>query len=250
MDFIVDIGNSRIKWSFANNGKLEGAPGEGDCSLEGFDVITKKYWEELTPPARVLLSNVGSSELLKQITTWIKSKWNINADILTSPDKGCSVINAYQEPSCLGTDRWASLVAARSSTNGAVCIVDCGTTITIDALASNGDHQGGLIIPGLSMMRQALTEKTAGIVMDGNGIAGGTDSLLASDTMGAVQGGTLYAMIAVIDRVVADVSIELGAKVTRVITGGDALAVLPLLAKEHKHRPTLVLDGLAIIINN
>ncbi|MBK8536631.1 MAG: type III pantothenate kinase [Candidatus Competibacteraceae bacterium] len=34
------------------------------------------------------------------------------------------------------------------------CVVDCGTAITIDALAADGRHLGGVIIPGMRLMRR------------------------------------------------------------------------------------------------
>ena len=57
----------------------------------------------------------------------------------------------------------------------------------------------------------------------------------------------MYALVAVIDRVVADVRTELGTELARIITGGDAETLLPLLAGNYHHHPELVLEGLAII---
>ena len=70
--------------------------------------------------------------------------------------------------------------------------------------------------------------------------------ILARDTPGGVKGGTLYTVISVIDRVTTDLAAELGNNMTRVITGGDAPALLPLLAGQYHHEPMLVLQGLAI----
>ena len=71
--------------------------------------------------------------------------------------------------------------------------------------------------------------------------------VVASDTAGAVNGGTLYTAVATIDRVTADVAAELGGRMKRVITGGGAKELLPLLAAEYLHEPGLVLQGLAVI---
>ena len=45
----------------------------------------------------------------------------------------------------------------------------------------------------------------------------------------------------------ADVSMELDIEPTRLITGGNADTLLPLLAGEYLHVPELVLEGLAVI---
>ena len=71
---------------------------------------------------------------------------------------------------------------------GAV-IVDCGTTITIDAVDHTGQHLGGVIIPGVWLMRQALAEGTGRIGRVGDGMI----DLRTRDTSGAVATGTVIA---------------------------------------------------------
>ncbi|MFO1422843.1 MAG: type III pantothenate kinase [Candidatus Competibacteraceae bacterium] len=38
-------------------------------------------------------------------------------------------------------------------------MVDCGTAVTIDALAADGQHLGGVIVPRMRLMREALYRK-------------------------------------------------------------------------------------------
>jgi type III pantothenate kinase len=70
-------------------------------------------------------------------------------------------------------------------------------------------------------------------------------SLLASTTSAAINAGALYAAVAFIDRVSSDVAAETKGEFKRVITGGDAPKVLPLLRDKYEHLPDLVLWGLA-----
>ena len=42
-----------------------------------------------------------------------------------------------------------------------MCVVDCGTAITLDMLGADGVHQGGLIFPGVEMLKQMLLKNTA-----------------------------------------------------------------------------------------
>ena len=153
------------------------------------------------------------------------------------------VSNAYTSPERLGADRWATLVAAHHLYPGPSCVVDCGTAVTIDAVAGTGEHLGGLILPGLTMMRQALVENTQGI----GRVATGDVSLLARNTDDGVTAGTLYALVAALDRIVADVAAELDGEVALLLTGGDAGMLLPLLQDSWQHEPDLVLQGLAVI---
>jgi type III pantothenate kinase len=111
-------------------------------------------------------------------------------------------------------------------------------------MASSGQHLGGLIVPGLGMMRDALYAGTEGVQESvAESLAGG---LLACDTAGAVEGGSLYAVVAFIDRVCTDMEKELDEPMTCLLTGGDATDILPLLNVEVEHEPLLVLQGLAL----
>ena len=52
------------------------------------------------------------------------------------------------------------MIAARVLTDRPCYVVDCGTAVTIDALAADGRHLGGVIIPGMRLMREALYRET------------------------------------------------------------------------------------------
>ncbi len=246
MKLLVDIGNSRLKWACTQDGIFT-HKGEAPHPKGRFDAFAKKHWTIIEAPESILVSSVACHALTERLIKWLEGRWSINVETVETPAQGWGVTNAYREPGCLGSDRWAALVAARRRVKGPVCIVDCGSAVTIDVLSCDGTHQGGLIIPGLSMMRTALTENTSGIVMEDPSSAASAVSLLARDTNGAVMGGTLYAMVALIDRITADITAELRTDPVRMITGGDAPTVLPLLAGSYQFQQDLVLEGLAIM---
>lgn len=242
MILLLDIGNSRVKWGTLDQDEL--LPG-GTAVHAGTDLpaILDDAWSKLARPERALTCNVAGAECAQRLTDWMRSAWDMAPEFILPQHKACGVINAYVEPQRLGADRWAALLAVHAHIPGAACIVDCGSAVTIDALAANGEHLGGLILPGLNMMRRALIKDTH--IPDTAG--GGQVSLLARDTGNAVNGGVLYALVAAIDRITADVARELRGPTTRVISGGDAERVLPLLAGPYRHEPHLVLRGLALL---
>ena len=247
MILVVDAGNSGVKWGLVRGSRklVRGQtvrPGEGR-----FAETVGAVWAMIDPPERVVVANVAGPAFAEGLSAWVKSLWGLEAEFIDSVAEAGGVINGYREPEKLGVDRWAALIGARDLTKGPCCVVDCGTAITIDALCADGRHLGGLIIPGVDLMRRSLTEGTAGI----DAGEGGQASLLAADTAGAVNGGTLYTAVAVIDRVTADVAVELAAQgggaMERVITGGGAKELLPLLAGDYRHENDLVLMGLAAL---
>jgi len=247
MILLVDIGNTAIKWARLVNDQLKS--GEGFMySAADIESSFDSIWGQIESPERVVVSSVAADKVNKSLDDWAREKWSVDVEYIHAQSSVLGVRNAYSEPSKLGSDRWAALIAGHHGWQGSVCIVDCGSALTIDALADNGEHLGGLIIPGLATMRSSLMDNTC-IEYSSEDEEVTEVSLLARDTHNAVKGGSLYAVVAVIDRVINDLSTELGAGVVRVITGGDALYVLPLLSGEFQHEPDLVLKGLALLAN-
>ena len=83
-------------------------------------------------------------------------RWDLQPEYIRVTKRACGVTNAYDVAADLGVDRWAALVGAHQGSSGPVCIVDCGTAITIDALSPAGEHLGGLIMPGITMLAELL----------------------------------------------------------------------------------------------
>lgn len=242
MTLLVDIGNTRFKWARTAGGPLF-EHGETVYRGETIPDTLTECWASFEPPPHVLVCNVAGSAVAEAFSAWVAKTWRAEVEYISAQAAAWGVTNAYVEPSTLGADRWATLIAAHRKFADPVCIVDCGTAITIDALAANGEHLGGLIVPGISLMRQSLSDNTEGI----HEVVSGDVSLLARNTRDGVTAGTLYAAVAVIDRVVADVEAELAQGVRCIVSGGDARSVCTLLARDAFWEPDLVLQGLAVM---
>ncbi len=246
MILLIDVGNTRIKWALLDHGNYRYGGSANHRGLP-FKDLAESLWGGLSPPSRILVANVAGKGMERNINGWAKGKWGIKPEFIVPQKAAYGVVNAYIEPAQLGADRWAALIAAHHESRGAACIVDCGTAITIDALSSEGEHLGGIIAPGLTMMRQALVKGTHRLKEVPEAPMGKRVALLARDTSDAIAGGTLYAAVALIDRVVSDVEEAVGTSLTCFITGGDASHVMPLLAADFRYEEDLVLRGLAII---
>ena len=250
MILLVDAGNSRIKWASLSGARMDGSgyvrqPAFGD--YQGvFDA-----WHDLPEPRRVVIANVAGEACATALRDWVAENWRCKVEFVTASAQAHGVTNAYEEPARLGVDRWLALIAVRAAYEGPVCVFDCGSALTIDVMTANGQHLGGLIIPGLAMMRRALSQDIGAVRQslqhEDEEEAPGKVSLLARDTRSAVTGGTLYTLIAVIDRIVRDVTEALSDEPICVIAGGDAEQLLPLLSARYHYEPDLVLKGLAVV---
>lgn len=244
MHLLIDIGNSSLKWARLGKNTLSDSLKFG-YTHEELAAQLDTHWRKMAKPKHILVANVAGPDIGDRLRQWTQQRWNITPDFITSASEAHGVKNAYIEPERLGIDRWLAIIAAHHTVEGNTIVLDCGTALTIDAVSSESEHLGGLIIPGLSLMRQSLVSGTEGIQL--RTTMPGEVSLLACDTEGAVMGGTLYAMVAIIDRITHDLEQHFNTKATLILTGGDATTLLPLLAHRYNYQPDLVLHGLAIV---
>jgi type III pantothenate kinase len=245
MNLLLDVGNSRVKWALTD-GRAWHA-GEGFAHAAATLVAQlDRTWGALAPPARVVASNVAGADVQGAITAWLQARWpGVPVHFLAASAAAHGVINRYREPARLGADRWAALIGARHAYTGPLCILDCGTAVTVDALNDAGEFLGGVILPGLGLARTALRQRAPGI----DSIDGDETRCLARSTADAVAAGTLYGLAGGLERLLREFGAVLGAAMGVVITGGDAPRVLPYLQARVPYawhaEPDLVLRGLA-----
>lgn len=242
---LLDVGNSSVKWALCRESRLA-ERGRFIHIGNDFSRLASEAWGHLPEPAAVTVANVAGRRMEQAITGWTRAKWNITPGYLRATGTAAGVQNAYTDPARLGVDRWASLVAAHRDYDGPVCIIDCGTAITMDAVDADGVHLGGLIMPGLGSMKRSLVTDTADIRIAGDD-SHLPQTLLARDTRDAVNYGVVYMAAAAIDRIILDFGAAPGERAEVIITGGDADVLLPLLARRPRHDPDLVLRGIAVL---
>ncbi|MCX4188215.1 type III pantothenate kinase [Methylophaga sp. OBS4] len=241
MKLLVDIGNSRVKWTCVDkDGIAEGQSFQR--SKTGIKASLNKAWKALTDISAVYVANVAGDKLAEQLTDWTEKQWQLTPKFVSTEKKRFGVTNAYEDPEKLGIDRWLSLIAARQHARQAQCIIDCGTAITIDIVTKTGVHKGGMILPGLGLMRSSLAANA-------NALTEETDeqefATLATNTFSAIQAGTLYSVTATLERIINDLKDNFDDHIRFIITGGDAEQLLPLLSDEVTFYPDIVLKGLA-----
>ena len=238
MILLVDIGNSRMKWTTLASGEFQ-ARGQARHGERDWDQLALRQWGGLPPPERVLIVSVAGPEARSMLAIWIEQRWGIEAQFVASTATAGGIRNAYSEnPERLGADRWVALIAARALTEQTCYVVDCGTALTIDALAAGGQHLGGVIVPGVRLMREALYRDTRQIPPEG-----GHPQLFGRNTRDCVWGGAVYAVAAAIDGI-AERMEATGGRGLRLLTGGDGATLLPYLSGRYRLEPDLIFQGL------
>lgn len=243
MNLLVDVGNSRLKWARAGAELWETAAAPLGDQVE--DSMLDRLWLTMPAPQRVVVASVNEDWTSRVLDSWLRERWSLRAHTVQPQRELLGVRNHYHDPATLGADRWVALIAAHHLTAGPVCIVDCGTAVTIDALSADGDFLGGVILPGLQLLRTSLVQGTKSIrTTDGDAA-----TCLARSTADAVAAGALFGLAGAVERVLAEHRQALGPEMTTLITGADASLVLSRLRAGGPvaEMPDLVLRGLALI---
>jgi type III pantothenate kinase len=238
---LVDAGNTRIKWATWDGARFTR---RGHFFHKGIDpsLLGQKLWDDVEQPIGVVMASVAGRELEQALDAWITQAWHVSVEFAQSQSYAFGVHNAYPAPQQMGVDRWVAMLGANARQLTPCCIVDCGTAITIDALAGTGQHQGGVIFPGQHTMRLSLYGNTRQIppAEKGQGTVFGTN------TQDCVWGGTLYAAASSIDGICERMEAKLVGKVQRVLTGGDAERLLPYLQGYYRLEKDLLFYGLLV----
>lgn len=242
---LLDVGNSAIKWATEKDGVLE-AGGRLYYRDAGFSREAEQSWRDLPRPALLAVASVAGGDVESEISAWTDRVWGVSPCYLRASKQAGGVTNGYVEPETLGADRWAAIIAAYHVSAKPVCVIDCGTAITLDVVDVDGIHRGGLIAPGLDMMRRSLLKGTSAIGSLAVEVRN-MSPLLARNTTGGVHNGTMRMAGALIDRVIEEAATAYGGDLEAVITGGDAARLQPLLRCSPHYDPDLVLKGVAIL---
>jgi type III pantothenate kinase len=151
----------------------------------------------------------------------------------------------YENPRDVGADRIVDVVAALKLYGPPpLIIVDIGTATVFDAVSAEGDYLGGAIAPGIGIASEALYKRAAKLYRVE---LERPKQAIGKNTVTAIQSGTLWGYVALVEGMVARFQRELGGTARVVATGGFA----ELLAKETRVfdavDPDLTLTGLRLI---
>jgi len=234
MILAVDCGNSRLKWGLHDQTgwlKTGTAPLSALAKLKG-------AWKKIPPVDKIVVANVAGRSARQRLEDAFSRRRAVVWVAATR--RACGVTNGYGKPEQLGADRWAALIGARSMFRGPCLVVGAGTATTADVLRGDGTFAGGVILPGLELMKRSLAHSTAGLPL-----ARGRFSAVPRNTADAIESGCLLAQAGAIERAFA--AMEPGA--TCVLAGGAAGRIAPHLSIPVRLVDNLVLEGLVRIAN-
>jgi type III pantothenate kinase len=233
----LDAGNTRLKWGLHDGTRWLAQDALDYTGLDGLAQSVANHGGA----DRALGTNVAGDKVRADLEAVLRKAgvplaWN------TPAREQCGVKSSYGDPAQLGADRWAAVIGARALHESAAIVVNAGTAITVDALTADGVFLGGLILPGLTLMRDALAERTAQLPR-----ADGAFAFFPAGTADAIASGALNAACGAIERMADYLAASGGEPPVAVLSGGDAAKLAPHLAVEARLVDNLVLEGLRAI---
>ncbi|MDX8338243.1 type III pantothenate kinase [Draconibacterium sp. IB214405] len=211
MNLVIDIGNTRTKYSVCNRDEV----------LDTFSVdeflpsIIKELKKEYTGLDKAILSSVTnySAELKNALSNEFKTFVELG------PATALPIENCYHTKDTLGKDRIAAVVGAYHLYSGFnVLVIDAGTAITFDLLTAEGKYLGGNISPGLEMRYKALNQFTGKLPKVEKGEL---KELIGKTTEQAIRAGVQHGIVFEVDGAIASFK-EIYDNLKVIITGGDA----------------------------
>lgn len=172
-------------------------------------------------------------------------KLNFSLDpIIVGPGIKTGVALKVSEPLGVGADRVVNSLAVRELYSAQSLVVDFGTATTFDYVNSQGEYEGGVIAPGLTVSLESLVSHTAKLprieLLWPKAVVG-------KNTVNAMQSGMLVGYVCMVDGLIDRIEKEVGVLKTVVATGGLGEIITEHSSKIKVYDPTLTLKGIRLI---
>jgi type III pantothenate kinase len=238
MVLYLDVGNTALKWRYRYNGKTR--QGGGVHCRDWVEQIAVLSAQLGAAPNRIIIGSVAGREADRALREEVFSVLKCEPEFYYSPQSWAGLVNAYDEPSSLGVDRWLAIVEAWHR-SGAAIVIDCGSAITLDVIGRDGRHGGGYIVPGMKMLEHSLASGTGSVRVEQGKKK---DFVPGVSTSECVYNGILLMCVAFVTDAVVALQNTLQDTCSIYMTGGDASALQPFLTAQVDVVPDMVLDGL------
>lgn len=232
----LDVGNSSAKWRLLERGKVA-ARGQYLADDPASRAALLGCTEELH---QIWVASVAGAEAEQALADLLQGHWDVQAWFARSTASCGGLRNSYSEPERMGVDRWLAMLAAWQRVQGRVCVVDAGSALTIDLVDDTGEHEGGYIIPGPTLMERALLMDTDRVRFAEDA---GYDLSPGTATADAVRHGIALAQAGAVSLALDRAQVS-GDQL--LFCGGWGETLQNLLGRGGRHLPDLVFEGLEI----
>lgn len=154
----------------------------------------------------------------------------------------------YKNTDELGDDRIANAIAGYHNYEQDLIVIDFGTAITFDIVSRVDGYVGGVILPGVNLAIEYLSNETAKLpeVAFENNI-----KVIGRSTTHAIESGLFHGYLAMLEGMVKKIVVELNTKkYTVIVTGGTGKIFADSSEMIDIYDPYLTLCGLKILYDH
>lgn len=150
-----------------------------------------------------------------------------------------------EQPSQVGSDLVANAVAGIAEYPVPLIVVNMGTATTLSVVDAKKHYIGGMIIPGVRISSESLTEGTAQLPKIS---LEKPKKVIGSNTVECMKSGLIYGTAACIDGSIARIERELKEKAASIVVTGEAAKyIVPHCERKMFLDEHLLLKGLKLI---
>jgi pantothenate kinase type III len=149
----LDVGNTRLKWALYDEPRV-GARllAHGAQFLENIEKLAEGDWFDLPAPRWVVGCVVAGDAVKRRVEEQLEL-WDVAPQWVVSSSAEAGLVNGYDHPARLGSDRWVAMIGARQrllakGPSRPCVVVMVGTAVTVEAIDTEGRFLGGIILPG------------------------------------------------------------------------------------------------------
>lgn len=211
MNLVIDIGNTRTKFSVFNHGEEMISVPVDELLPSHIDVLLNEH------PSinKAIISAV--KDYSPELKSHLRQKLSFFVEL--NGETPLPIENCYQTKETLGKDRIAAAVGAFHLYPGKnVLVIDAGTAITYDFVNEKGQYLGGNISPGIEMRFKALNQFTGRLPLIEKK---DFENLFGNTTEDAIRAGVQHGIVFEADKAI-DTFKEFYRNLNVIITGGDA----------------------------
>lgn len=250
MLFVIDVGNTQIAAGVIENDEIKYSwriRTEKNRTADELGIVFYNFIEhagiDIANIVGIAISNVVPP--LTITLSRMSKKYFHQEPFFVGPGIKTGMPILYDNPKEVGADRIVNAVAAYHKYQKPLVIVDFGTATTFDCVSSKGEYLGGVIIPGIEISLEALSERTAKLPKIE---LVKPDRVIGKNTVSAIQSGIIFGYAGMVDAICEKIKDEMDVKGLKFLATGGLAHVI---SKETKHikivEENLTLEGLKIL---
>jgi len=237
---LVDSGNSAVKTRHLHAGQSQ------DRVFSLLDGVARSGLSDYLGSLQVkqvCLASVARGAIHDQLVDLLRHGQPQAAllELHTLPALG-ALKNAYPDHRQLGIDRWLSVVAAHEISAGNAIVIDAGTALKIELLATGRGYLGGLILQGFNTTPQRFRQLFPGIDFN--------DAVVKQEYLPGISTAQCLRLLEepltceLLQRLVEQAVEVLGESPQILVAGQDAPRVAACLTCEYRIVPDLIFRGM------